>query len=248
MPTQNPRKKKQSHWHKDDLALPWRSAVFPKYHLWHRYKALSVLILRLLKREPVGQKLIWKMKETGFSLCPLLNTCKMFRVVCFHNRNKSLKNWPQCYKSSTGVYASPGRCWTTLFNKWWLNCYSTNCSKGLCSGCALYALTVTLDFNCNTSVSQCLAALPLRSCLFLYIDSLSRSISWRKSTKDNGVKQMELIKKCKIADSLGSCTWNVPRSQTFVVKEITALWAVCCNCSVSCFPKARPKLFFTFMF
>lgn len=91
MPTQNPRKKKQSHWHKDDLALPWRSAVFPKYHLWHRYKALSVLILRLLKREPVGQKLIWKMKETGFSLCPLLNTCKMFRVVCFHNRTSLWK-------------------------------------------------------------------------------------------------------------------------------------------------------------
>lgn len=61
------------------------------------------------------------------------------------------------------------------------------------------------------------------------------------------MEQMEVIKKCKMADSLGSCTRNVARSQNLVGKEITVLWAVCWNCLVSCFPKARPQLCYIYV-
>lgn len=56
--------------------------------------------------------------------------------------------------------------------------------------------------------------------------------------------QMEVIKKGKRADSLHM---RCSQSLNLAEKEITDLWAVCWNCLVSCFPKARPKLCYIYV-
>lgn len=102
-----------------------------KYYLCHRYNVLSMVILRLLKGESYGAKTNLENKR-WFS--PLFAK---------HNSQRSLKNWPLCYKSPTGVLLQWGVGQLHSTTGGW-NAHSIKCSEGPLSGCAPHTLNLTL--------------------------------------------------------------------------------------------------------